>query len=420
MNDAGGLRHSLTQGFVEGFCAPEFRPVLDAFIQNFEQRGELGASVCIRVAGRTVVDLWGGFADQARELPWRADTICVVYSCTKAATALCAHILRSRGQLDYDAPVTRYWPEFGRHGKENTTVRMFLDHSAGVPALREPVRKDGFYDWDYTVERLQDETPFWEPGTRNGYHGLTFGWTVGELVRRISGKSLGRFFQDEVAGPLGLDFWIGLPEEQEPRVAPIVPYMWPANQKLTPFLEAMQKDRTSLPALFFLNTGGFTTGGANTRAGHAAEIGAANGITNARGLAGMYAPLAAGGGGLVDAATLDEMARVSMATHRDAVLYIPTRFALGFMKSMDNRRRSAGALMLDGTIDSVILSDAAFGHVGAGGSIGFADPQAGFSFGYAMNQMGPGILLNPRGQSLVDAAYRSLGYRSSDSGVWSR
>ncbi len=409
----------LPQGRLQGFCVPEFKPVLDAFAANFSEREETGASVCLTVDGRTVVDLWGGMADPAAQRPWTRDTVSIVFSCTKGATAICAHVLKSRGQLAYDDPVARFWPEFARHGKGDTTVRMFLDHSSAVAALRAPVKKDGTYDWTYMIERLQDEEPFWEPGTRNGYHGLTFGWTVGEIVRRVSGKSLGAFFRDEVAGPLGLDFWIGLPEEHESRVAPMIRHVWPTDVALPPFLDAVVNDKTSLPHLFLMNTGGFMPNGANSRAGHAAEIGAANGISNARGLAGLYAPLAKGGDRLVDGETLDEMGRVSMATHFDATLCIPTRFALGFMKSMDNRKRSVGATLMPGT-DSAILGDAAFGHVGAGGSIGFADPACRMSFGYSMNRMGAGLLLNPRGQSLVDAAYRCLGYRDSDSGVWRR
>jgi CubicO group peptidase (beta-lactamase class C family) len=417
MEEAMPESHAIDRGTVEGFCDPKFQPVRDAFIENFQNRDELGASVSLSIGGKTVVDLWGGFADEARSQAWTRDTISIVFSCTKGATAICAHILKSRGQLDYDAPVSRYWPQYAKAGKEATTVRMMLDHSAGVPALREPVRTDGLYDWDYMVGLLQEQAPFWQPGTRNGYHGLTFGWTVGELVRRVSGKSLGTFFQDEIARPLGLDFWIGLPEEQEHRVAPMINNVWPRDVQLPAFLEAVIKDKSSIPALFLLNAGGFMPGGANARAGHAAEIGAANGMTNARGLAGMYAPLANGGGNLVDRDTLAEMGRVSMATHFDATLCIPTRFALGFMKSMDNRNRSDGAAIMPG-IDSVLLGDAAFGHVGAGGSIGFADPECGLSFGYSMNRMGAGILLNPRGQALVDATYKCLGYSENKSGVW--
>ena len=403
----------------EGICKKGFERVAEAFAQNFAERGEVGASVCLVVSGETVVDMWGGTANPKTATPWKKDTVSIVFSCTKGATALCTHMLASRGKLDLDAPVTELWPEFGQHGKDRVTTRMMLDHSAAVPALREKVKDDGPYDWTYMTERLAAEEPFWVPGTRNGYHGFTFGWTVGEMVRRASGRSLGAYFHDEVAKPLGLDFWIGTPEEIEPRVAPILHFPVKAEDARTPFLLDF-KDRTSIPYLFFMNNGAWRAGGANSRAGHAAEIGAANGITNARGLAGMYGPLSQGGGKLVDGRTLSRMAEVSMATHDDATLRIPTRFALGFMKSMDNRKRSIAAAIWGEDSDSVILSSAAFGHVGAGGSLGFADPAAGFSFGYTMNQMGPGLLMNARGQKLVDAAYLSMGFKNKDSGVWVR
>jgi CubicO group peptidase (beta-lactamase class C family) len=402
----------------DGLVKPGFERVAEAFQQNFDAKGEIGASVCLTVGGETVVDLWGGVADQKTNAPWTSDTVSIVFSCTKGATAICAHVLASSGKLDIDAPVAELWPEFAQRGKERVTTRMMLDHSSAVPAVRAKVKEDGPYDWDYMTGRLAGEEPFWEPGTRNGYHGFTFGWTVGEMVRRASGKSLGTFFQEEIAGPLGLDFWIGLPEEIEPRVAPIVPHVYKAADAVTPFMRDLATNKESIPALFYFNNGAWRSGGANSRAGHAAEIGAANGITNARGLAGLYAPLANGGGKLVDGKTLARMSEVSMATHDDATLRIPTRFALGFMKSMDNRKRSMAASLWGEDCDSVILGSAAFGHVGAGGSLGFADPVAGLSFGYTMNRMGPGLLMNERGQALVDAAYLSLGYRNKDGGVW--
>ena len=410
----------MSEGAISGSCRPGFERVAEAFERNLKEKGEIGASVCLTVGGETVVDLWGGVADPKTKAPWTRDTVSIVFSCTKGATALCAHVLASRGQLDLDAPVAELWPEFAQHGKERVTTRMMLDHSSAVPAVRAPVKDDGPYDWAYMTDRLAAEVPFWEPGTRNGYHGFTFGWTVGEMVRRASGKSLGMFFREEIAGPLGLDFWIGLPEAIEPRVAPIVPHVYKATDAVTPFMRDLATNKQSVAALFYFNNGAWRSGGANSRAGHAAEIGAANGITNARGLAGMYAPLANGGGDLVDATTLARMGEVSMATHDDATLRIPTRFALGFMKSMDNRRRSLAAKLWGEDCDSVILGSAAFGHVGAGGSLGFADPAAGLSFGYTMNRMGPGLLMNERGQSLVDAAYLSLGYRNKDGGVWVR
>ncbi len=404
----------------EGLCKPGFERVAEAFENNFAAKGEVGASVCLTVGGDTVVDLWGGTADQKSGAPWTRDTVGIVFSCTKGATALCAHVLASRGKLDLDAPVAELWPEFATNGKERATPRMMLDHSVGVPALRAKVKDSGPYEWDYMTGLLAEEAPFWEPGTRNGYHGFTFGWTVGEMVRRASGMSLGTFFRNEIARPLGLDFWIGLPAEIEPRVAPVIPFVYKADKAKTAFMIDLATRKDSPAALFFFNVGAWRAGGANTRAGRAAEIGAANGVTNARGLAGMYAPLASGGGNLVDGETLVRMGEVSMATHDDATLRIPTRFALGFMKSMDNRKRSAGATLFGPDVDSVIMSSAAFGHVGAGGSLGFADPVAGLSFGYTMNRMGPGLLMNERGQALVDAAYLSLGYRNKDGGVWAK
>jgi CubicO group peptidase (beta-lactamase class C family) len=388
---------------IQGTCEAKFRAVRQEFERNFSERGEVGASVCVTVRGQTVVNLWGGTARVDTGTPWTEDTVGLVFSCTKGATALCAHILASRSLLDLDAPVAKYWPAFAQAGKANIPVKMLLNHQAGLPALRKPLPEGAFYNWELVVTALAQEEPFWQPGTRNGYHGLTFGWLVGEIVRQVSGKSLGTFFKDEVAGPLGLDFWIGLPERLEPRVAPMIPGE-PDTE--SPFFAAMANP-TSLQALLFLNTGGYMTRpDYDSPAAHAAEIGGAGGITNARGLAGMYAPLACGGKDLVSRDILARMAAVSSATGQDASLLVPTRFSLGFMKSIDNRRQPRGQQ------DSVILSEDAFGHAGFGGSIGFADPRAEMSFGYTMNKMGAGAGLNERGQSLIDAAYRSLGYQS--------
>jgi CubicO group peptidase (beta-lactamase class C family) len=319
--------------------------------------------------------------------------------------------------LDIDAPVVKYWPEFGKAGKERITVKMLLNHQSGLPHVRKLLPSGALYDWDLMVRALEEQEPFWEPGTRHGYQFVVFGWLVGEVVRRVSGRSLGRFFQDEVAKPLGLDFWIGLPEEIEARVAKIIPA--DLEQMLeTPFAKAAIADPNSIPGLCIGNVGGYFPDGFESRAAHAAEIGGAGGITNARGLAGMYAPLACGGNlkgvHLVDRDTLVRMSAVSSATGQDATLLGPVRLSLGFMKSVDNRRQPPGMQ------DSVILSEDAFGHAGAGGSIGFADPGERMSFGYTMNKMGPGVAINPRGQSLVDAAYTSLGYRSNQPGSWVR
>jgi CubicO group peptidase (beta-lactamase class C family) len=403
---------------VFGPSDPDFRLVREEFARNFAERGEVGASVCVIVDGEVAVDLWGGTARVETGTPWEADTICHLWSATKGATALCAHILVARGQLELDAPVVEYWPEFGQQGKESATVRMVLCHQAGVPALRERLPDGAFYDWKLMVDALAAEAPFWEPGTRNGYHGLTFGFLVGELVRRVSGRPLGDFFREEVALPLDIDFWLGLPAEAEARVAPLLtPDPPPPGEPLSIFLEKAISDPTSIPALVFFNTGGYTNPGeSDTRAAHAAVMGAVGGMSNARGLAQMYAGLIGGRRGveLVDEDTRHAMGRVSAATSLDATGLIPTRWSLGYVKSMDNRGLPPGRQ------DSVILGEAAFGHSGFGGCIGFVDPEARLAFGYTMNKMGQGTALNARGQALVDAVYRSLGYVSNESGSWRR
>jgi len=404
---------STPAGELSGSYDERFAAVAEAFADNFEHNGEVGAAVCIHLDGEPVLDLWGGTKNTKTEEPWTEDTICVVYSTTKGMVALAAHTLVSAGELDVDAPVEKYWPEFAANGKQDTTVRMMLDHSAGVPCFREQLEDGTCCDWEFMVEKLEQEEPFWKPGTRNGYHMMNFGWTVGELIRRVSGQSLGSYFRSSIADPTDADCWIGLPEEFEDRVAPMIPFRPEKGAPIGAFTAALINDPNSIQALALFNNGGFNP---NSRACHAAEIGGGGGIANARGLARIYAPFACGGAlngtTFVDADALALMQEVAVATHEDATLLIPTRFSLGFMKSMDNRRELAV------TRDSVILGGSAFGHVGAGGSIGFADPAQGMSFGYTMNRMGPGILMNERGQSLIDAAYRCLGYQSNQSGIW--
>jgi len=417
MSSTSSILHRFDDGSrIEGFCHSRFEPVLHAFVQNFETRSEVGACVGLTLGGEAVLDLWGGHADSEKSMPWDKDALSVVFSATKGATALCAHRLVTMGLLDLDAPVAEYWPEFARAGKEQARVSMMLDHSVGVPVLRDKVKPDGFYDWDYMVGRLEAEEAFWTPGTRLGYHGATFGWLVGELVRRVSGQSLGAFFQDQIAGPLGLDFWIGLPEVHEARLVEIIQNRPNVKGPLSLFLQTALNDQGSIPNLFAFNAGGAS---AKKRAYRVAEIGSAGGVTNARNLAGLYTPVANGGKlnnvQFFDDRLIDRMGRVSMASHLDATLMIPSRFALGFQKSMDNRRVS----LVPGT-DSLILSDAAFGHAGMGGFLGFADPEVGLAFGYVMNRMGHGNLITDRGQALVDAVYGCLGFTGSNSGVWRR
>jgi CubicO group peptidase (beta-lactamase class C family) len=399
---------------IQGFCDARFQGVRDEFERNFAERGEVGASVCVMIEGRTVVDLWGGVADRHTRQPWARDTIGWVWSCTKGATALCAHILISRGLLDLNRPVASYWPEFGQAGKDGITMRMLLDHQAGLPAIRQPLVAGGLYDWEYMTNVLAAEEPFWESGTQQGYHATTFGHLVGEVVRRVSGRPFDVFFRDEIAGPLGLDFHMGLPEEHELRVAPTIrANPPPPGEPRSRFIAAMSRDPNSIQALTVKNTGQHSpTGDHGSREAHRAVLPSQGGITNARGLAGMYAPLAQGGRQLVDSDMLKRMSTVSSAIGVDATLLIGLRIALGFWKSSDNRQGPPGAQ------DSMILSEEAFGHPGMGGSLGFADPGAKMSFGYTMNKQGRGVGLNERGQSLVDAVYQAMGYRTKLLGRW--
>ncbi|HEV2377128.1 MAG TPA: serine hydrolase domain-containing protein [Streptosporangiaceae bacterium] len=394
---------------VHGACQTQFDLVRKEFERNFAERGEVGAAVTVVVDGETVVDLWGGTADAGSGRPWVRDTVVVVWSATKGATALCAHILAGRGELDLDAPVGKYWPEFACNGKETISTRMLLSHQAGLPAIRRELPAGAFYDWELMTTALAAESPFWTPGLQHGYHGLTFGFLVGEVVRRVSGMTLGTFFAHEVAGTLGLDFHIGLPEADEARVAPVIPQV-PDPQNLSAMEQAAFNDPTSIPFLMLANSGGYMTPGeSDSRAAHAAELPSTGGVTNARGLAGMYRPLAHGGAPLVSEGTVRRMAAVESASV-DATILLPTRWALGYVKAVDNRRI--------GPNQSVIYAEEAFGHPGIGGSIGFADPRARMSFGYTMNKHGSGAGLNHRGQSLIDAAYRSLGYQTDASGTW--
>jgi CubicO group peptidase (beta-lactamase class C family) len=367
--------------------------------------------------GRVVVDLSGGWFDAERTRQFSRDDLVLFFSTTKGMTALAAHVLVDRGLLDLDAPVVRYWPEYGQRGKEKTTVAMMLNHSAGVPGFHEPLKENAHLDWNYMVERIAAESPFWEPGLRNGYHALNFGWTVGELVRRVSGCSLGTFFREAICNSIGAEVWIGLPEELEGRVSKLVPTV-PGPAEMIEVYENLERYPNSDSGLTFRNSGGWSLASrdaagefiVNTRTLHAAEIGGAGGIGNARGLAKIYSSLL--DGGVISVDHVARMSQVSMVSSRDPILLVPTRFALGFMKSMDNRSLPLG------NIESFVIGETAFGHVGAGGSFGLLDRQEGMAIGYAMNRLGVGVLLDERGQSLIDAAYKSLGYRTSAPGIW--
>jgi CubicO group peptidase (beta-lactamase class C family) len=403
---------------VQGQCDDRFAGVAREFERNFAERGEVGASVAVTVGGETVVDLWGGVADPDGGRAWGEDTLCVVMSSTKGATALAAHLLTTTGDLDLDEPVASYWPEFARAGKERVLVRHLLNHQAGLPALRDPVPPSGFYDWDGMVERLAAEAPFWEPGTRHGYHALTFGFLVGEVVRRVSGRSLGRFVADEITAPLGLDLHIGLPESEHGRVARLLPPPDPRPGDPVPtFLLRAMTEPGSIPALVMLNTGGYLAPGEwDSSAALAAELPASGGVANARSLAGLYRAIVHDrqvGGFTLDAEDVARMGAIQSAGSEDAVLGSPGRWTSGFLKGAATPRGVEPPSVIS-------LSEEAFGHTGNGGSIGFTDPGCDMSFAYVMNQMSAAMGLGPTGQSLVDATYLSLGYRRARYDTWVR
>ena len=372
---------------IHGTCEPRFERVREAFARNFADSGEVGASVSATLEGETVVDLWAGHLDYDRTRPWERDTIVNVWSSTKGMAALCAHMLAERGQLDIDAPVAQYWPEFAQAGKAAVTVRHALSHRAGVPAIREPLPPEALYDWDRMTAAIARTEPWWEPGTQHGYHARVYGFIVGELVRRIDGRTLGTFFREEVAGPLGADFHIGLDSEQEERVADMLPF--PGSSSARPVVAG---EPGSMPALTFGNPRP-ARDAVNSHEWRAAELPSSNGHGNGRALARVYAALALGGEldgvRLLSPEAIDR-ARVEQSNGLDAVVGIPLRFGLGFRLPLPDVSWGPGAL----------------GHSGAGGSAGFADPEARLSFGYAMNQML--ALDDPRANRLAEAVYGSL------------
>lgn len=387
---------------LHGHCDERFTKLRSAFEASFDSGEDVGAAVAITIDGEPVVDLWGGLANAETGQPWQEDTLVNVYSTTKGMTAICAHQLVERGQLDVDAPVASYWPEFAAAGKGGIPVRYLLSHQAGLPAVSKPLEPGALYDWDAMTAALAAQEPWWKPGEKHGYHALTFGFLVGEVVRRISGRSLGTFFREEVAEPLGLDFHIGLDARHDPRVADMIPL--PPTPADAPVPEGplgqMMKDMadpTTMTGAAFSNPAGGPNA-VNSREWRAAEIPAANGHGTARALARVYGALARGGevdGVRVLERETIENAITEQAFGPDAVLgQLPMRFGLGFMLRQD--------LMPLGP------NPRTFGHPGAGGSVGFADPDAKIGFGYTMNKMHPAMLGGAGAFVLISALFDSL------------
>jgi len=382
----------------QGECDPAFRRVEEVFGELLEKR-EVGAGVSVWAGGRQVVDLWGGFMDRRRTRPWERDTLVVVYSTTKGMAALCAHRLVDRGELDLDAPVARYWPEFAAAGKGSIPVRFLLSHRAGLPALRSPLPPEALYDWGAMAGALAAEAPWWTPGEQHGYHAITFGFLVGEVVRRISGKRLGTFFREEIAGPLGLDFHIGLAAADDARCANLSNV--DEGQGAERIVAAVMKDPAGMVSRAFANPASSAAPGhARARDWRGAEIPASNGHGTARALARAYGAL--GNGGALDGYRLlspegIERCGSVQSDGPDLVLGVRTRFGLGFMLSQP-----------DDPVARIGPNPRAFGHPGLGGSLAFCDPDAGLGFAYVMNGLDRNLLTSRRAAALVDAVYASI------------
>jgi CubicO group peptidase (beta-lactamase class C family) len=355
---------------IDGFVEPAFEPVREAFEQNFTERGEFGAAFAATLDGRPVVDLWGGLADARSQARWQDDTLQLVFSGTKGFVAVCMLMLIERGKLAFDDPVARYWPEFATAGKEKVQVRQVVSHQAGLPGIREPITCGDVTNDVRMAQLLAAQAPFFPPGSGVCYHALTYGWLCGELVRRIDGRSIGTFFAEEIAGPLDLELWIGLPEALEPRVS-VLRGTLAAPPEPPPSLADAARAISSNPPLFEGEPNAW-----NSREYHAAEIPGAGAIGTARSIARLYGCLACGGeldGVRILAPETVELGRRELARGPDLCFGWPLAFGVGF--ALQTELREFGP------------PETAFGHCGAGGSAHGAWPDARVGFSYAMNEM---------------------------------
>ena len=376
---------------IQGFSNTPFEKLVDVLSGTLDDGGDLGASVAITVEGELVADFWGGWSDASRTKPWERDTLVNVWSTTKTMTSLAALVLVDRGELDVHAPVSRYWPEFAQNGKEGVVVRHLMSHTSGVSGWEQPVVQEDIYDWDKSTSMLAAQAPWWEPGSASGYHALNQGHLVGEVVRRISGRSLGKFFADEIAAPLGADFHIGLDAAHDGRVSPVIP------PPPLPFdMSAMD---VSSPVFKTFTGPAVDANYANTEAWRRAEIGAANGHGNARSVARIQAVVA--NGGIVDGvrllspATIDTIFDVQ-ADGTDLVLGVPLKFGIGYGLPQPD---SFPYLPQDGRL-------CFWG--GWGGSMIIIDADRRMTISYMMNQMAAGIVGSPTATALITAVYAAV------------
>jgi len=356
----------MAEGLSSGFAQDRYAPVRATFEGNLASGADVGASFCATIEGETVVDLWGGYADEANTRPWVKDTIINVYSTTKTMCALTALLVADRGELDFDAPVAKYWPEFAANGKADVKVSHLMSHSSGLSGWKAPMTLADMYDWEKATSMLAAQAPYWEPGTASGYHAATQGYLVGEVVRRITGKSLGTVFREEIAEPLGADFWIGLPASEDGRVADLIPPP-PGGGIMDGEQSELVRNMSSNPPIDPMDT--------RTRAWRAAEIPAANGHGNARSIAGVHVILANGGmakGKRIMSEAGCRKALEPQIEGADMVLGVPAKFGMGF--------GLAGGAVPFPNPNTIFWG-------GYGGSIAVIDMDAHASYGYAMNKM---------------------------------
>jgi CubicO group peptidase (beta-lactamase class C family) len=398
---------------ISGHCDPKFASVQKVFTERLEAGKEVGAAIAFTLNGESVVDLWGGYyagdsSGNPSEREWERDTLVNTYSTTKGMTAICAHRLVEQGRLDLDAPVAAYWPEFAAAGKEEIPVRWLLSHQSGLPAIRRKLPPEALYDWTVLCDALAEQEPWWTPGSKHGYHPMTYGFLVGEVIRRVSGRTVGEMFREDIAQRLDVDYYIGLDASEDDRVSDLIGSIAgpprtetgkPAARIKGPmgeFLRDMLDPSTMVGAAF--NNPRMAANAVNSRAWRGAEIPAANGHGTARSLARIYGALACGGA--VDGVQILEpetivRARTEQVSGPDATLgQLPMRYGLGYMLRSDFMPLSP--------------SPNAFGHPGAGGSIGVADPDAGVGFGYVMNKMQMGLVGGPTAFAVLKAFFEAL------------
>lgn len=372
---------------IQGYFDLKFEALRDAFAALFEEPQERGMALCVQVGGETVVDLWAGVADKDGQQAWHSDTILNLFSCTKTFTAVTALQLVGEGKLELDAPVARYWPEFAAAGKDKITLRHLLSHQAGLPALHEMLPAEALYDWQAMTTALAAEQPWWPLGEGHGYAPITYGWLVGEVLRRVEGRGPGESIVARTAKPLGLDFHVGLADEEFDRVAIISRgkgnFGDAAAQRL---LKTMVSEPAAMSTRAFTNPPSIMTS-TNKPEWRRMQQPAANGHGNARSLAGFYSGLL--DGQLLESELLAELTR-EHAVGEDKTLLTRTRFGLGCMLDQPEVANATYG-----------MGPRAFGHPGAGGSIGFADPERDVAFGFVTNNLGPFVLMDPRAQKLA-------------------